>query len=59
MVDHASKLAYLSYGRVSSAEIPRVVEETIRQGKVVPGLLRTAVGVEREGDAKGHGFFDW
>jgi len=51
--------AYLSYGRVSPAEIPRVVEETILQGKVVPGLLRTAVGVKREGDGKGHGFLEW
>jgi hypothetical protein len=37
--------AYLSYGRVSPHEIPLIVEETILKGKVVPGLLRNAVGV--------------
>ena len=51
--------AYLSYGRVSPGEIPRVVEETILQGKVVPGLLRTAVGVKREGKVHGEGFLGW
>ncbi|RXK39227.1 hypothetical protein M231_03447 [Tremella mesenterica] len=48
--------AYLSYGRVTPQEIPRVVEETILQGKVVPGLLRNAVGVQRE---DGKSFLGW
>lgn len=47
--------AYISYGRVTPQEIPRVVEETILKGRVVPGLLRNAVGVVREGGAKGVG----
>lgn len=41
-------------------EIPRVVEETILKGRVVPGLLRNAVGVSRaEGEKKGCGFLGW
>ncbi|WWC58804.1 uncharacterized protein I303_101348 [Kwoniella dejecticola CBS 10117] len=51
--------AYISYGRVSPAEIPRVVEDTILQGKIVPGLLRNAVGVERAGVKTGKGFLSW
>ncbi|WVR06072.1 hypothetical protein IAU60_003100 [Kwoniella sp. DSM 27419] len=54
--------AYISYGRVTPQEIPRVVEDTILQGKIVPGLLRNAVGVARAGageDAKGKGFLAW
>ncbi|WWC66194.1 uncharacterized protein I206_100095 [Kwoniella pini CBS 10737] len=51
--------AYISYGRVTPAEIPRVVEDTILQGKIVPGLLRNAVGVERPGVKTGKGFLSW
>ncbi|WVW82530.1 hypothetical protein I302_104541 [Kwoniella bestiolae CBS 10118] len=50
--------AYISYGRVTPQEIPRVVEDTILQGKIVPGLLRNAVGVQREVDG-GKGFLTW
>ncbi|TYJ52732.1 hypothetical protein B9479_006666 [Cryptococcus floricola] len=50
--------AYISYGRVTPQEIPRVVEDTILQGKIVPGLLRNAVGVERDGKGAG-GFLSW
>ncbi|OCF37662.1 hypothetical protein I316_00789 [Kwoniella heveanensis BCC8398] len=39
--------AYISYGRVTPQEIPRVVEDTVLGGKIVPGLLRNAVGVAR------------
>jgi (2Fe-2S) ferredoxin len=48
--------AYLSYGRVTPQEIPRVVEETILKGKIVPGLLRSAAGVQKE---NGKGFLGW
>ncbi|WVQ77002.1 hypothetical protein IAR50_006681 [Cryptococcus sp. DSM 104548] len=48
--------AYISYGRVTPQEIPRVVEDTILQGKIVPGLLRNAVGVQRQGEG---GFLGW
>ncbi|KAK4684018.1 hypothetical protein P7C73_g6186, partial [Tremellales sp. Uapishka_1] len=51
--------AYLSYGRVTPQEIPRVVEDTILQGKIVPGLLRNAVGVTREDPKAGNGFLSW
>jgi (2Fe-2S) ferredoxin len=52
--------AYLSYGRVSPHEIPRVVEETILQGKVVPGLIRSGAGLARPGAAnKDKGFLSW
>ncbi|GMK57732.1 hypothetical protein CspeluHIS016_0405660 [Cutaneotrichosporon spelunceum] len=52
--------AYLSYGRVSPHEIPRVVEETILQGKVVPGLIRSGTGLARPGAAnKDTGFLTW
>ncbi|WVQ97626.1 hypothetical protein IAU59_004740 [Kwoniella sp. CBS 9459] len=59
--------AYISYGRVTPQEIPRVVEDTILGGKIVPGLLRNAVGVARpqskedSGDVKGSdkGFLSW
>ncbi|WWC86468.1 uncharacterized protein L201_001345 [Kwoniella dendrophila CBS 6074] len=51
--------AYISYGRVTPQEIPRVVEDTILQGKIVPGLLRNAVGVERQGEKAGKGFLGW
>ncbi|KAK1925464.1 Sucrase/ferredoxin-like-domain-containing protein [Papiliotrema laurentii] len=51
--------AYLSYGRVSPQEIPRVVEETILKGKVVPGLLRSAAGVSRGAVSTGPGFLGW
>lgn len=50
--------AYLSYGRVSPLEVPRVVEETILQGKVVPGLIRSGAGVTRPGNADA-GFLSW
>ncbi|KAK6905918.1 hypothetical protein L486_08199 [Kwoniella mangroviensis CBS 10435] len=50
--------AYISYGRVTPQEIPRVVEDTILQGKIVPGLLRNAVGVQREING-GKGFLTW
>lgn len=48
--------AYLSYGRVTPQEIPRVVEDTILEGKIVPGLLRNAVGVSA---GKSRGFLGW
>ncbi|KAK8866114.1 hypothetical protein IAR55_001265 [Kwoniella newhampshirensis] len=48
--------AYISYGRVTPQEIPRVVEDTILQGKIIPGLLRNAVGVSRP---EGKGFLSW
>ncbi|BEJ17647.1 hypothetical protein CspHIS471_0610480 [Cutaneotrichosporon sp. HIS471] len=52
--------AYLSYGRVSPHQIPRVVEETILQGKVVPGLIRSGTGLARPGAAnKDMGFLSW
>ncbi|WRT64354.1 uncharacterized protein IL334_001286 [Kwoniella shivajii] len=53
--------AYVSYGRVTPQEIPRVVEDTILQGTIVPGLLRNAVGVEREAseNKSGKGFLSW
>lgn len=52
--------AYLSYGRVSPHEIPRVVEETILQGKVVPGLIRSGAGLRRAGAANMDcGFLSW
>ncbi|WVF70276.1 hypothetical protein IAT40_005065 [Kwoniella sp. CBS 6097] len=59
--------AYISYGRVTPQEIPRVVEDTILGGKIVPGLLRNAVGVARSPDsvettnakAAGSGFLSW
>lgn len=52
--------AYLSYGRITPQEIPRVVEETILQGKVVPGLLRSGSGLARTGAAaKECGFLGW
>ena len=51
--------AYLSYGRVTPQEIPRVVEETILQGKIVPGLLRNAVGVTQKGDPAKSSFLKW
>nr|ODN96705.1 hypothetical protein L204_03414 [Cryptococcus depauperatus CBS 7855] len=51
--------AYLSYGRVTPQEIPRVVEDTILQGKIVPGLLRNAVGVFHSHNADGKGFLSW
>jgi (2Fe-2S) ferredoxin len=52
--------AYLSYGRVTPHEIPRVVEETILQGKVVPGLLRSGTGLARPGaTGKDCGFLGW
>ncbi|RSH77612.1 uncharacterized protein EHS24_003172 [Apiotrichum porosum] len=38
---------YLSYGRVTPQEIPQVIEETILQGKIVPGLLRSGAGIQR------------
>jgi hypothetical protein len=46
---------------VTPHEIPRVVEDTIINGKIVPGLLRNAVGVQRkEGcKGKGNGFLAW
>ncbi|KAL7419248.1 hypothetical protein Q5752_006085 [Cryptotrichosporon argae] len=52
--------AYLSYGRVTPQEIPRVVEDTIVGGKVVPGLLRNGSGLARPGaSAKECGFLGW
>ncbi|TXT15934.1 hypothetical protein VHUM_00437 [Vanrija humicola] len=52
--------AYLSYGRVTPQEIPRVVEDTILKGKIVPGLLRSAAGVVRKGATdKENGFLEW
>lgn len=54
--------AYLSYGRIIPQEVPRIVEETILKGKVVPGLLRNATGVargKREGKRCGEGFLGW
>ncbi|WWD17679.1 hypothetical protein CI109_102120 [Kwoniella shandongensis] len=51
--------AYISYGRVTPQEIPRVVEDTILQGKIVPGLLRNAVGVSRPDGKAGKGFLTW
>ncbi|RSH92993.1 hypothetical protein EHS25_008441 [Saitozyma podzolica] len=41
--------AYLSYGRVTPQEIPRVVEETVLRGQIVPGLLRSAGSVQGNG----------
>ncbi len=49
----------MSYGRLTPQEVPRVVEETILKGKIVPGLLRNAVGVSREGGSKRCGFLGW
>lgn len=51
--------AYISYGRVTPHEIPRVVEDTILKGKIVPGLLRNAVGVMRKGGKADKGFLSW
>jgi (2Fe-2S) ferredoxin len=54
--------AYISYGRVTPQEVPRIVEETILEGKLVPGLLRNAVGVTRpEGKqtVEGRGILAW
>lgn len=52
--------AYLSYGRVSPHEVPRIVEETIMQGKVVPGLIRSGTGLARPGACgKESGFLSW
>lgn len=51
--------AYISYGRVTPQEIPRVVEDTILMGKIVPGLLRNAVGVTRKGGKADKGFLSW
>ncbi|ORX37377.1 Sucrase/ferredoxin-like-domain-containing protein [Kockovaella imperatae] len=50
--------AFLSYGRVTPQEIPRVVEDTILKGKIVPGLLRAAAGVERSA-GQGHSLLKW
>lgn len=36
-----------------------MVEETILKGRIVPGLLRSAAGVAREGDDSGKGFLGW
>ncbi|KIY32820.1 hypothetical protein I305_04573 [Cryptococcus gattii E566] len=51
--------AYISYGRMTPQEIPRVVEDTILKGKIVPGLLRNAVGVTRKGGKADKGFLSW
>lgn len=54
--------AYISYGRVTPQEVPRIVEETIVRGEIVPGLLRNAVEVTRQGGKKtvdGHGILAW
>ncbi|ORY29356.1 Sucrase/ferredoxin-like-domain-containing protein [Naematelia encephala] len=50
--------AYLSYGRVTPQEIPRVVEETILHGRVVPGLLRAGTGLQRSTGCE-NGFLGW
>jgi hypothetical protein len=47
---------------VTPQEIPKVVEETILQGKIVPGLLRNAVGVQVSAEQNGQdskGFLAW
>jgi hypothetical protein len=41
--------------------VPRIVEETIIEGKIVPGLLRNAAGVVRDDAtlAEGRGILAW
>ncbi|EJD01408.1 uncharacterized protein FOMMEDRAFT_89285 [Fomitiporia mediterranea MF3/22] len=44
------------YGRVTPHEIPSIVHQTIQSGKVLPQLLRGALGVSRPGC---HSLLEW
>lgn len=50
--------ACLYYGRVSPADIPQVVKETILKGKILAGLLRGANNVMRQDLLQGDAALD-
>ena len=52
VIIHFPSGASVCYGRVTAREVPAIVEYTIKQGKVLPELLRGGGNICRRGESK-------